>query len=157
MVGYMPNTIAEPKYRLVAVATSERVHVFAEPYLVDTLTELFNLVSSRRYVLLLGDAGPYRVVAIQDLLWQIRPDWNRALPGVINAIVVENSEGFATLDQAITYLSSELHNAEVMYLTQKNSTYIAERMAWLVRAQYTKQYVREVFETMLYLWSQPNE
>lgn len=117
----MPDTITAPKYRLVAVATSERIQVFAEPYLVDTLTELFNLVSSRKYVVLLGDDNQYRVVDVHDLVWCLTPDWSRPTPGVIDAVTVDKSESFDTLDQAITYLNSELHNAEVVYFTQKES------------------------------------
>ena len=121
MVGYVPNTIAEPKYRLVAVATSERVHVFAEPYLVDTLTELFPLMSGHKYAVLLDLQRSYCVVDAHGLLWAVRPDWSQAIPGTIGVASVEAAESFATLEQAITYLSSELHDAEVVYFTQKES------------------------------------
>jgi len=127
MVGHM-QSVSEPKYRLAAVAEDSRVRVFAEPYLVDTITELFNLTAKHGYVILVDEAGGYKVVDIHHLSWAISPVWPDAIPGKIAVEEVENSQGFDTLDQAVVYLSSELNGAEVMYFTTKQSAYIVTKV-----------------------------
>ena len=127
MVGHM-QPVSEPKYRLAAVAGDSRVRVFAEPYLADTITELFNLTAKHRYVILVDEAGSYKVVDMHHLYWVRQPDWPDAIPGEIAVAGVENSQGFDTLDQAVVYLSSELNGAEVMYFTTKQSAYIVTRL-----------------------------
>ena len=127
MVGHM-QSVSAPKYRLVAVAEDSRVRVFAEPYLVDTITALFNLTAKHRYVILVDEAGSYKVVDMHQLHWVRRPNWAAAMAGEVAAEGVENSQGFDTLDQAVVYLSSELNGAEVMYFTTKQSAYIVTRL-----------------------------
>ena len=113
------QSVSAPKYRLAAVAEGSRVRVFAEPYLVDTITALFNLTAKHRYAILVNEAGSYKVVDMHQLYWVRRPDWAAAVAGKVAAGSVENSQGFDTLDQAVVYLSSELNGAEVMYFTTK--------------------------------------